>query len=290
MTRETPAPSPYLAARLAFSHERVVGPLRIHHDRWSGFAAEAHSHPEAQVLVPLAGRLHLAMEGRNHLIGPEWAALIPPGATHSSTHLDGDVEFLAAYLPGDWLERFAAAAQLPEGTATRQAVVWEPFLWLVARQLAGDVRNPAAAAEIALRAGLELMMAEVLARPDDKAAGARAGAAGGPASTADGRILRAIDRMVRDFAEPLAIEDLAAEAALSPRQFERLFREAIGTSPRKYLIGVRVSAAKQLLAQTAMRIGDIAHEAGFATAAHFAATFRQTTGVTPGEFRASGRR
>jgi transcriptional regulator GlxA family with amidase domain len=76
---------------------------------------------------------------------------------------------------------------------------------------------------------------------------------------------------------------------MSPRHFERTFKEAIGRSPKRFLIEVRVGAAQALLAQTDQPISAIAVDVGFSHASHFAETFQKLTGQTPRAYRQSHR-
>ena len=95
------------------------------------------------------------------------------------------------------------------------------------------------------------------------------------ASTSLGILYKAVQRMHQDFSENLSIKDLARVACLSQSQFERRFRKVIGSSPREYLIRVRVRAACQLLEQTNWTIARTALECGFYDHSHFSHAFRK---------------
>src|SRR2546423_15120344 len=60
------------------------------------------------------------------------------------------------------------------------------------------------------------------------------------------RLVRARDAIHARYAEPLALDHLAREAALSPFHFLRLFRRAFGETPHHHLTRVRIEAAKKL--------------------------------------------
>ena len=79
--------------------------------------------------------------------------------------------------------------------------------------------------------------------------------------------------------------DLAAEACLSPFHFSRLFRDATGLSPHRYVIERRIRAAQKMLSSTQSPLVDVALETGFGSQATFTRAFRQVTGVTPSQFR-----
>ncbi len=100
-----------------------------------------------------------------------------------------------------------------------------------------------------------------------------------------GRLSHAVSIMHERYADPLSTRELAAIARLSRSQFDRHFRRLFGTTPREYLLRVRVDAACRLLADTDRKTTDIAQEAGFYDHSHFSRTFRRITGTTPGDFR-----
>ncbi|MFO0885898.1 MAG: helix-turn-helix transcriptional regulator [Pirellulales bacterium] len=68
---------------------------------------------------------------------------------------------------------------------------------------------------------------------------------------------------------------------LSTSQFDRTFRKYFGTSPRQYLLRVRVEAACRQLAESNHSIATIALATGFHDHAHLTRTFRQVMGQSP---------
>lgn len=79
--------------------------------------------------------------------------------------------------------------------------------------------------------------------------------------------------------------DLAKRVGLSVSQFDRIFRKILGTSPRQYLLRVRVEAASRSLATTSETIASIAYRFGFHDHAHFSRAFRQVMGTSPSLYR-----
>lgn len=67
--------------------------------------------------------------------------------------------------------------------------------------------------------------------------------------------------------------------------FARSFKATFGMAPHKWLIGRRIELGKELLRQTAKPIADIAIQAGFRDQTAFTRTFRQVTGISPGQWR-----
>ena len=78
---------------------------------------------------------------------------------------------------------------------------------------------------------------------------------------------------------------MAAEAALEPKYFCRVFRQITGRTPINYLNYYRVECAAELLCTTQGSITDIALECGFGDVSYFSRMFRRYKGQTPGQYR-----
>ena len=81
---------------------------------------------------------------------------------------------------------------------------------------------------------------------------------------------------------------IAHEASLSPYYFTRQFTAYVGVPPYRYLIGLRIDRAMQLLRETELSVTQICHRVGFNSLSHFTTTFRQHTGVSPSAYRRPG--
>lgn len=90
--------------------------------------------------------------------------------------------------------------------------------------------------------------------------------------------------------DQLTVDDLARQAAMSPRTFARRFREVTGTTPHQWIVNERVRLAQRLLETNDRTVDWIAIEAGFGTATNMRQHFQRTLGVAPGAYRRSFRR
>ena len=99
------------------------------------------------------------------------------------------------------------------------------------------------------------------------------------------RLRRVFDLIEARRADPLTLDDLASEACLSPFHFSRLFHEATGRPPHRYLIERRIEAARTMLREGGSSLAEVALDAGFGSQANFTRTFRKVTGLTPRQFR-----
>jgi AraC-like DNA-binding protein len=85
--------------------------------------------------------------------------------------------------------------------------------------------------------------------------------------------------------EPVGIEDAAAAAGLSLTRLHERFREEVGQPPADWRNHRRLDRARRLLADTDLRITDIAVRCGFATSQYFATAFRKQVGLSPSAYR-----
>ena len=104
-------------------------------------------------------------------------------------------------------------------------------------------------------------------------------------ANAERGIARAVRLIEHDPAAPLALRQLAHEAALSKFHFVRAFARVTGLTPHRYLLRARLRSAAVRLATNDARIIDIALDCGFRDAANFSHAFRAEFGTTPREHR-----
>ena len=100
--------------------------------------------------------------------------------------------------------------------------------------------------------------------------------------------LRLIDERLREVQAMPTLDELASLCGLSVRQLTRGFRASRGCSVGEHIANHRVEHAKRLLAGD-QSVKAIAYTLGFPSPSGFCLAFRRATGMTPGEYRASGR-
>ncbi|MBI3346396.1 MAG: helix-turn-helix transcriptional regulator [Burkholderiales bacterium] len=103
----------------------------------------------------------------------------------------------------------------------------------------------------------------------------------------DDRIERLLAWLHANLAEPIRIEQAAAQVHISPAALPRFFRRETGKTLVTYLNDLRVSEACVQLRQSRRPIADIAAACGFASAAHFDRQFKRWLGCSPRVYRAS---
>ena len=84
--------------------------------------------------------------------------------------------------------------------------------------------------------------------------------------------------------EPPSLEELASLVNLSPFHFARVFRRATGLPPHAWLKQRRLEQARALLRSGCAPL-QVAMQLGFSDQSHLNRQFKQSYGVSPGEYR-----
>ena len=85
---------------------------------------------------------------------------------------------------------------------------------------------------------------------------------------------------------PLDVGALADRAAMSPRNFARVFSRETGISPGRFVEQIRLEAARQRLEQGRESLEEVASACGLGSALNLRRAFEKHLGVTPSEYRA----
>jgi AraC family transcriptional regulator of adaptative response / DNA-3-methyladenine glycosylase II len=85
-----------------------------------------------------------------------------------------------------------------------------------------------------------------------------------------------------------SVEALARRLGISDRHLRRIFEQHLGVSPLQYLQTRRLLSAKQLLADTALPVTQVALISGFGSVRRFNAAFMAHYGLSPGALRREG--
>ncbi|WP_456771440.1 helix-turn-helix domain-containing protein [Bradyrhizobium sp. USDA 4369] len=160
----------------------------------------------------------------------------------------------------------------PEGVTCSLLAVLEEIL------LQGDTSCSLLADSVALAIANRLLVLNRLDRKPENPSGRALGS----------RHVRAVRDFVENhLADSIPLTELAKLCGVSCEHFVRTFKTAVGVSPHRYVLGLRINHAKRLLRDYDQGLAQIARQCGFAHQQHFTNTFRRMTGVTPGAYRRS---
>lgn len=270
------------------------GALRVEH-RWITPGRQNCVRTECTEIVHiLSGHTHVRREGDGQLqegmarAGTNW--LVPAGTHETLLELDGPSEWLLIFLPDTLLLQQELAHYDIDPATVRLAyvggVVDEVMAQMVAN-LANLLNRERGPYDRVLADGMRTALAaHLIDNYSDEIWRGREQIG----RFVPKRLQRVFDFVDANLADDLSLPDLAAEACLSPYHFSRVFRDATGCSPHRFVIRRRIESARAQLAETDDPICTIALESGFSSQANFTRTFRKEAGITPGQYRALHRR
>lgn len=194
----------------------------------------------------------------------------PPSSVH--LHLSSDLlRDTAAELgsPG-------VLTQLPD------ALLWEdPFVLAAGRALLCAVEQRAAPLygdSLAQALAVHLLCTPLLATAVPRQP-ADYGALKGVALT------RVVDHMHEHLGENIDLNDLARVANISKFHFLRLFSQATGSTPHRYLVRLRMERAAEFMRTSEQSVLQVSAVCGYASPGQFATAFQRHHGASPTQYR-----
>jgi AraC-like DNA-binding protein len=83
----------------------------------------------------------------------------------------------------------------------------------------------------------------------------------------------------------VTIDSLAQMACLSRKQFERVFQDSVGTSPKRFLRTIRFQhAVDEKSRNQELNFTELTYKCGYYDQSHMTTDFRKLTGMTPKEY------
>lgn len=203
-------------------------------------------------------------------------------AAHTPTHWHyaGTVDFAAFYFLD---EDHGLEARLSMLARARAAPIpfSDPLVGTAAQQLLDELQKGRNADEGFMARLASLMLEQtfrVLTTPGS----------GGihPSHVHFSRLQAVLNHIHEHLSADLSASVLAHRAGVSLAHFRRIFQDAMGMPPHRYILNVRLEQARTLLTLSRMPIAGIAQECGFSSQSHLTACFRKAHACTPAEYRA----
>ena len=98
------------------------------------------------------------------------------------------------------------------------------------------------------------------------------------------KLLQAAAYLEAHIEEEFDLDACAAHLSLSRRQIERLFSRYLNITPVRYMNDLRLARGRSLLAETDMKVTEVAIACGYASTSHFSKSFRKKYGTSPYRF------
>lgn len=90
----------------------------------------------------------------------------------------------------------------------------------------------------------------------------------------------------KNLKKKISFESLAAQLAISRRNFDRRFTKATKNSPAQYLQKVKMEVAKNLLENSNKTVAEVMREIGYTDGKAFRDIFKRQTGLSPLKYKA----
>lgn len=261
---------------------------------WTGIIVEEHQLPPTEFPEGAADRHLIAMHFRPATL--EWFLrghpqtervtrgsidIIPQG-TPLGGYSQDEVKFLMLALDPSFVEQVANESgmanhlELIRNLGIRDAQIEHIVLALRAELEAGcpSGRIYGDALAIALAARLLGQYAASVPNTQNHSAGL-------PAY----KLRRVIEYINDNLTRNLTLAEIAHVAGMNPYYFSRVFRQAMGIPPHRYVINRRMEKAKRLLTDDEMPLVEVGLSVGFRNQSHFTTMFHKQTGVTPKAYR-----
>lgn len=99
--------------------------------------------------------------------------------------------------------------------------------------------------------------------------------------TPEGLARRALEHVHTHLDQTIPVAGLARAVFVSPRTLQRGLKEALGCSPREFILAVKMQEARQLLEGGTLRVSEVAYRVGFENPDHFSRRFKSYYRVPP---------
>ena len=264
---------------------------------------EPHRHEYFQIQVNLAGRTRHHVGAAERALPPGSLSFVLPYRVHRVPHPPGSrffvINFQLRFLRPDLEVDPLDLEDMPLERAPELA----PFLFqefmdfrLTGRDLeiaraactrmaAENSRRRYCSVEV-IRGELMLFLALVCRRHE--AAIQRLAAAQAQKRSRKDALSRVVRHVRGNLARRLTLAGAAAAADLSPNYLAHLIKKETGRTFIDLVTERRMEKARELLAHTSLRVGEVAEATGFEDEAYFSRRFRRYFGMAPRDYRARG--
>lgn len=263
-------------------------PLELYHVDCQDprFQMAYHWHMEVEIIRILAGSFRLTRNQQEHLLQAGSMVFLSSGALHggdpSTDCVYECIVFDRNLLPKKDVPGYAELQQLLDGEAEIRPVLRDesPLLWDRLAELFRCAADPSPGSRLMAQGLLMVCFGLLLQRADFRLMPG----AGSRVNRKTEQMKRVLARIERDYTEPLTLNDLAAEAGMSPKYFCHFFQQLTRRTPIDYLNDYRIEQACCMLLADEGSVTDIAFRCGFNDLSYFIRIFRKYKGISPGKY------
>jgi AraC-like DNA-binding protein/quercetin dioxygenase-like cupin family protein len=242
-----------------YDPKRGVSVATLAYEYPSSYQVPEHAHGSDQLIYAIRGLMEVSSDESVWLIPPHFALWIPARSCHR-IHMPGPVSMRTLYLKAGGNAR-----------SERQCAVL--YVTPLLREL---IVETVRVGQLRMRNRYECALHDMLISHLQKAT---------PMPTfvtlpREARAVRVAQAIVRNPAESKPMAALCAEAGVSVRTIERVFRREVGSNFESWRRQVRLKRAVELLV-SGCSVKEVAFKIGYSQSSAFVEMFRRTFGTTP---------
>lgn len=252
--------------------EASFGGCVIVHQNIKSYQKDLHDHDQHEVFFPLKGEIRVTLEATELAAGPGKMLFLPAQVKHSFNSSNQQGERLILLLdPKKYPLKKYGMPKIPQVSPSHQLVKELLFYLLL---------NPKTKNAQLFVQNMLIVLGECLSEN-----------AGSQAATWDSfesrvedkRIKSALQIIYQNYRDDNSMNELAKKSGMSLRNFNRLFLQQCGKTPKKIILQLRIAEAERLLNKGRHNVTDVAFAVGFNSLTHFIAQFRKLTGRLPSD-------
>lgn len=229
-----------------------------------------------QLLYIAAGRLHLYVDSKEHVIPKGYMLLFRPGETQIyNLYASDKPETYWVHFTGSDVDMLLDYYEMPKNENVFFTGTSPDYQWLF-RQMIQELQLCRVNYEDLLNMNLRhifLMINRYLKE------GTQLGS----------EILNEVERATHYFNEnynqSISIKEYAAERHISDCWFNRSFKQVIKMTPMQYIVSLRITNAMNLMDNTDYNISQVASAVGYDNALYFSRLFHKHTGMAPSDYK-----
>jgi AraC family transcriptional regulator len=167
-----------------------------------------------------------------------------------------------------------------------EAVSYDPFVEQIALAISQELDSETSSGRLLIESLGHSLSAYLLHRYSESAVNAK------PYSDSvrpmdHRRLARVLEFIDVHIDESFTVSEMAAVACMSPAHFARSFKARTGQSPHQFVSRKRLELAERMLLDPYRPMSEIALSTGFSSQSNFSRAFRNVSGMSPGDYRAS---
>ena len=90
--------------------------------------------------------------------------------------------------------------------------------------------------------------------------------------------------LITDYSTHHEIKTLAANAAMSERKLQKLFKDVFGITIYQFALKVKIEEAKRMIETKQFTISEVGYKIGYTNLSHFTAAFKKQVGINPKQY------